>query len=127
MIVPSTDERETLIPIYQKDFGKEFKRIMIFKNVPKNSSRGHHGHKREKQLVFVLNGQIEVDTESFDYKKKIILRENDYLILNPLTWNIFNFIQENSSMIVFGSEDYDEDEYIRNYQEFLEMKKQCQV
>jgi len=47
--------------------------------------------------------------------------------LNPLTWNIFNFIQENSSMIVFGSEDYDEDEYIRNYQEFLEMKKQCQV
>lgn len=122
MIDLKTDSRGTLIPIYQKDFGKEFKRIMIFKNVPKSVSRGNHGHKREKQLLIVLNGIIEVDTESFVDRKKITLHENEYIILNPLTWNIFKFIEENSSMIVFGSEDYDEDEYIRDYQEFLEMK-----
>jgi dTDP-4-dehydrorhamnose 3,5-epimerase-like enzyme len=124
MITPKFDSRGTLIPIYQKDFGKEFKRIMIFKDVPKGGLRGNHGHRREKQLLFVLSGKIEVDTESFSERKKIILYENEHIILEPLTWNIFKFLEGNSSMIVFGSEDYDEDEYIREYQEFVQMKSQ---
>jgi quercetin dioxygenase-like cupin family protein len=124
MISPKFDSRGTLIPIYQKDFGKEFKRVMIFKDVPKDTSRGDHGHRKEKQLLFVLSGKIEVDTESFINRKKIILCENDHIILNPLTWNRFKFLEKDSSMIVFGSEDYDEDEYIRDYQKFIEMKNQ---
>ena len=122
--VKSDKERGDLVPIYPLEFGlNPIKRIMIFKNSPLNSIRGNHGHRREIQLFYIMRGEIEVEIETSGGKETKILRENDYLQVLPFTWTIFKFTKENTELIVFGSEEYDEDEYIRDHDEFLELIK----
>ena len=48
------------------------------------------------------------------------LKENEYILLPHLTWNTFEFLEEDTSILVLGSEDFDEDEYIRDYDEFIQ-------
>jgi len=122
--IKSDKDRGDLIPIYPLEFGlNPIKRIMIFKNSPLNSIRGNHAHKREVQLFYVVRGKIElkIDTNSKRFTK--ILKENDYFQVLPFTWTTFQFIQDDTELIVFGSEEYDEDEYIRDYDEFLRLTK----
>ena len=122
--IKSDKDRGDLIPIYPLEFGlNPIKRIMIFKNSPLNSIRGNHAHKREVQLFYVVRGKIElkIDTNSKRFTK--ILKENDYFQVLPFTWTTFQFIQDDTELIVFGSEEYDEDEYIRDYDEFLRLAK----
>ena len=66
---------------------------------------------------------IEIEIETSKGKETKILKENDYLQVLPFTWTIFKFTKENTELIVFGSEEYDEDEYIRDHDEFLELIK----
>lgn len=124
MEVKSDKDRGDLVPIYPLDFGlNPIKRIMIFKNSPLNSMRGNHGHRREVQLFYIVRGKIEIEIETKNEKNTKILKENDYLQVLPYTWTTFKFIQDDTELIVFGSEEYDEDEYIRDYDEFLELVK----
>ncbi len=114
--IKSDRDRGDLIPIYPLEFGlNPIKRIMIFKNSPLNSIRGNHGHKREFQLFYVVRGKIELKIETKNKKITKILNENDYFQVLPLTWTTFKFIQDDTELIVFGSEEYDE--------EFLELIK----
>jgi dTDP-4-dehydrorhamnose 3,5-epimerase-like enzyme len=122
--IKSDKDRGDLIPIYPLEFGlNTIKRIMIFKNVPKNSMRGNHGHRREIQLFYIIKGEVEVQMETKQGKSFKILKDNDHLKIFPLTWTIFKFIKKNTEMIVFGTEEYDQSEYIYDYNEFLEMLK----
>ena len=105
-------ERGDLIPIYPLEFGlNPIKRVMIFRNVPEGSSRGNHGHRREKQLFYVTQGSISIKVETSEG------------IDLPFSWTNFTFLEKNTELIVFGTEEYNEDEYIRNYDEFKSLIK----
>lgn len=122
--VNSDKDRGDLVPIYPLNFGlNPIKRVMIFKNVPINSVRGNHGHRREIQLFYIIKGEVEVQIESKEGKIVKVLKENDYLKVFPLTWTIFKFVKKDTEMIVFGTEEYDQSEYIYDYIEFLELIK----
>lgn len=122
--VKSDKDRGDLVPIYPLNFGlNPIKRVMIFKNVPINSVRGNHGHRREIQLFYIIKGEVEVQIESKEGKIVKVLKENDYLKVFPLTWTIFKFVKKDTEMIVFGTEEYDQSEYIYDYNEFLELIK----
>lgn len=117
-------ERGDLVPIYPLEFGlNPIKRIMIFKNVPKGSSRGNHGHRRETQLFYIVRGSISVKVETRDGVEEKVMVENDYINVLPFSWTNFTFLEDDTELIVFGSEEYDEDEYIRNYDEFKSLIK----
>lgn len=122
--VKSDKDRGDLVPIYPLNFGlNPIKRVMIFKNVPINSVRGNHGHRKEIQLFYIIKGEVEFQIETKEGKMIKVLKENDYLKSFPLTWTIFKFIKKDTEMIVFGTEEYDQSEYIYNYDEFLELIK----
>lgn len=120
MIHPKKDkDRGDLIPIYPLEFGlNPIKRIMIFKNVPKGSSRGNHGHRREIQLFYLVRGSIGLKIETKDGTEDLVMKENDYKNILPFSWTNFTFLEGDTELIVFGSEEYDEDEYIRDYEKF---------
>ena len=122
--VKSDKDRGDLVPIYPLNFGlNPIKRVMIFKNVPINSVRGNHGHRKEIQLFYIIKGEVEFQIETKEGKMIKVLKENDYLKSFPLTWTIFKFIKKDTEMIVFGTEEYDQSEYIYDYDEFLELIK----
>ena len=113
------DKKGDLIPIYPLEFGlNQIRRVMIFKNVPKGSKRGNHAHRRELQLFYILKGSIYIKLETKKGEQEIVVNENDYMLVYPLSWTNFTFLKENTELIVFGSEEFDESEYIRDYNEF---------
>ena len=112
------DARGELLPFYAQDFDFDWKRCFIIKNSPKGAVRGNHAHKREFQMILVLSGSISL---SSDYGFKVeqnTLNENEYVVLPPLSWNTFIVSEEDTSILVLGSEMCDEEEYIRDYEEF---------
>lgn len=120
--IKKDENRGDLIPIYPLNFGlNSIKRIMVFKNLPLNCVRGNHGHRREIQLFYIMRGEIEIQTETKEGKKISLLKENDYFQIFPFTWTTFKSTQNDTEIIVFGTEEYDESEYIRDYNEFLEI------
>ena len=125
MIHPKKDkDRGDLIPIYPLEFGlNPIKRIMIFKNVPKGSSRGNHGHRREIQLFYLVRGSISLKIETKDGTEDLVMKENDHKNILPFSWTNFTFLEKDTELIVFGSEEYDENEYIRDYEEFKSLIK----
>ena len=112
------DDRGELVALYSNEFDFDWKRCFILKNCKEGSVRGNHGHRRENQIMLVLKGSIEIESDNGKTKEVTVLKENQYILLPHLTWNTFEFLEEGTSVLVLGSEDFDEDEYIRDYEEF---------
>ena len=113
------DDRGELLPIYLQDFDFDWRRCFVIKNSPKGSVRGKHAHKREFQIITVLSGSIKLESDYGFNVVSDILKENEYCLLAPLTWNTFEVLEENTMLMVLGSEMCDEKEYIRDYDEFM--------
>jgi hypothetical protein len=96
------------------------KRIFIVNNVPVDEIRGDHAHYLDHQILYCLSGSLIVDKiyKSKD-KDTIILNAGDTCDIPPLTWSTIKFAENNSSFLCVCSEQYDEKEYIRNYEKFI--------
>ena len=99
----------------------EIKRIFYVYNIPQNSKRGDHAHKNLKELIWVLNGEIEVSTISQDKSKaKFILnKQNEGLYIPERTWSYQVANSQNCIYCVACSDYYDEGDYIRNWNDFV--------
>ena len=112
------DERGTLLPLYSQDYDFDWKRCFVLKGSKEGTTRGNHGHKRENQIMLIISGTLELESDNGKIKETIVLNEDEYVVLPPLTWNTFTIKEENTVVLVMGSELFDEDEYIRDYNEF---------
>ena len=84
--------------------------------------RGGHAHKDLFQVLIALNGSFELLLDDGSNTKKILLDSpNIGLYIPNGIWREMNNFSKNSVCLVLASEDYDENDYIRNYQDFKEM------
>ena len=99
----------------------EVKRIFYIYDIPQNTQRGGHAHKSLKQFIWVINGQLEIITFSKnDMKKKFILDSpNMGLYIPELTWSYQLTRSFNTIYCVAASDYYDENEYIRDWEDFI--------
>ena len=70
-----SDNRGDLIPIEFHSLPFEPKRIFMVKNIPKLQTRGNHAHYTTKQIIFCVQGSVEVqidDGKRSDIKKNIV-------------------------------------------------------
>ena len=95
------------------------KRVYYLYDVPLNGERGGHAHKNLFQVLIALNGSFELLLDDGEKSKKIVLDRPDIGLYIPNgIWREMNKFSKNSVCLVLASEDYDENDYIRNYQEF---------
>ena len=107
-----------------RDFDFTMKRIYYVHDVKKGIWRGGHAHKQLWQMLFCPYGRIEIILDDSSEKKSIILDSpSKGLVIGPGLWRDILWHQDNSVLCVAASEYYDEHDYIRDYQEFLEYKK----
>lgn len=111
-----------LLPFELKNFSFDVKRIFIVKNVPIGVKRGGHSHYNTKQVLYCLRGEIEVLLYESKDPKKIILKENDFVIVDPLVWDEQIFLTYDSILLSFCNTNYDKADYIENFEEFLNLK-----
>ncbi len=113
------------ITIVQSDSALPFrvKRVYYLYDVPGGSERGGHAHKVLQQLIVAASGSFDVILDDGAMKKTVHLNRPNYgLMVVPGIWReIINF-SSGAICLVLASERYDPFDYIRNYQEFIELK-----
>lgn len=99
------------------------KEFFIIKNVPVGVVRGKHAHSKCEQLIMLIKGSLHVSLES-RLSSEVVLLEipGSYVLIPALTWSEQKYLATNTEIIVFCSEQYDEQDYIRNYQEFKSLQ-----
>lgn len=106
------------------DVGFDMKRFYYIYDVPVEAKRGGHAHKSLKQLIFCPYGKVRIELDDGKEKAVEILdNPSEGLLLEAGIWRDMYWIVENSVLCVAASEEYDEQDYIRDYNEFIEWKQ----
>jgi dTDP-4-dehydrorhamnose 3,5-epimerase-like enzyme len=117
------DERGGLIALESNDSVPfEIKRVYYIIDTKKGISRGFHAHKKLKQLVICVSGSCQFVLDDGINRESVILNDPmQGLLVNKMIWREMHNFSNNCILLVIASQHYCEDDYIRNYQSFLEM------
>lgn len=103
-----------------RDIDFDIKRIYYIYEFCEENRRGFHAHKELKQVMWCPSGIIEIDfTDGKTWSKYILDTPNKILVVKEGYWREFISLKENSILCVAASETYNEEDYIRNYNEYL--------
>ena len=98
-------------------------RIYYIYDVPVGTQRGGHAHKRLRQLLFCPNGSIEILLTDGQSRASVMLdKPNKALLIGPGLWRDMLWHTDRAVLCVAASEHYDESDYIRSYEAFLQYK-----
>ena len=99
------------------------KRIFIINNNGVLESRGSHAHKSNDQIISCVSGKVNLLLKDGIDEKSIDLFDINLLVYVPRhIWGETNFIEKNSILVCYSSENYEEESYIRDYNEFLKFR-----
>jgi len=116
------DDRGSLIAIeegYNAPF--EIKRVYYIFDTQKDVQRGFHAHINLEQIAIVVKGSCTFVLDNGNRREEIILNgPNQGLYIKGLIWREMKNFSEDCVLVVLASEHYDENDYIRDYEKFLE-------
>ena len=110
-----------LTPIsLKKDIPIKTKRIFLIYGNTKYQ-RGDHAHKKCSQFFFPVQGKIKISyLDKYGFKKKVLSAKlNEGILIKPLTWCKLSFLTKNSIVQVFCDREYEFNDYIENFNDFL--------
>ena len=103
----------------------EIKRTYWIYDVPGGEERGGHAFRLNQEFIVALSGAFDVVVDDGQNKKTFSLNRSYYGLYVPAgLWREINNFSTNSLALEFGSEHYDEADYIREYDEYLQFKAQ---
>ncbi|AKN31949.1 dTDP-6-deoxy-3,4-keto-hexulose isomerase [Clostridium carboxidivorans P7] len=116
------DKYGHLTPIESKiDIPFEIKRIYYIKGVEQGVKRGFHSHRKLHQVLICLNSSVKIRTKNPNEEAVTELNDPSVgLYIGPYVWREMFDFTEGSVLLVLASEYYSEDDYIRNYDFYLE-------
>ena len=102
------------------DIPFEVKRIFYLYDIPGGESRGAHAHKQCQQFLVAASGSFEVQLDDGIEKKTVMLNQPyKGLYVPPGIWASEINFSSGAICLVMTSDKFDEDDYIRDYQDFL--------
>jgi hypothetical protein len=102
----------------------EIKRTYYLYDVPGGESRAGHAHRALRSVIIAINGSFDVLIDDGRNRRVHRLsRANEGLYLCPGIWRELHNFTSGSVCLVLASEYYDEDDYFRDYNDFLEALK----
>ena len=117
------DERGQLVALEEhKDIPFEIKRVYYMYDTGKGVTRGQHAHKSLEQILICIHGSCKLMLDN-GKEKKIVSLEKPYegLYISNNIWREMYDFSSDAVLMVLASDVYKEEDYIRNYDEFLKL------
>lgn len=120
------DERGKLISLEgNQEIPFEIKRVYYLFDTLPDESRGFHAHKNLEQVIIAMDGSCVFYLDDGTDRKEICLNRPDVgLYIGPGMWREMHNFSYGCKLVVLASEHYDENEYIRSYDEFLKLMRE---
>jgi UDP-2-acetamido-3-amino-2,3-dideoxy-glucuronate N-acetyltransferase len=123
--VPSFADKNGLLVAYNggADFGLEINRVFVVVGC-ENTQRGKHAHKALTQILVCVHGICRVVCDDGKVRKEFILDKPNRALLVPRgIWAEQFYESKDPIVMVFCDLPYDEADYIRNYDAYLNFRK----
>ena len=118
------DRAGNLTPVYGSiNIPFDVKRVFYSYDIPGGEARGAHAHKECHQLLVAASGSFEVVLDDGVNKRTLLLNRPFFgLHIPPGIWAMEQGFSSGSICLVLASHVYEEEDYIREYEEFVEYK-----
>lgn len=101
----------------------EIRRVFIINGVP-DAIRGRHAHRELTQILVCISGKCNVTCDDGSSRTEIMLDTPDKAVrIPPCIWAEQHYQEQGTSLIVMCDRPYDENDYIRDYSDFLAFRK----
>lgn len=99
----------------------DIRRVYYLYDVPEGSERGGHAHRALHQLIIAVNGSFSVHLNDGKNKKTVTLHQgNEGLYVCPMIWRDIDDFSRGAVCLVLASDYYDEADYYRDFELFLD-------
>ena len=99
----------------------EIRRVYYLYDVPGGAERGGHAHKELSQLIIAMSGSFDIVLDDGRERKRFHLARSYYgLYVCPMIWREMDNFSSGAVCLVLASNLYDEADYYRDYEGFLE-------
>ena len=106
----------------------EIKRTYWLYDVPGGESRGGHAYKENKEFIVAISGSFDVVLDDGKEEQTFTLNRSYYGLYVPKgLWRKMDNFSTNSVGLILSSTNYDERDYIRDYDEFLNLKSNGKI
>lgn len=100
------------------------KRTYWVYDVPAGESRGGHAHKECKEFLVAISGSFSVTLDNGKEKKTFLLNHPyQGLFIDVNIWRTLDDFSSGAVCLVLASERFEEEDYIRDYNDYLEYVK----
>ena len=90
--------------------------------MPTVETRGEHAHRKCHQFLIAVKGSVRVVADDGTKREEFLLdRNNKGLYLPPMVWGIQYHYSPDAVLLVFASDYYEPDDYIRDYGQFIDL------
>ena len=119
--IPKVEDYRGNIAVIEKDvLPFEIKRVYYLYDVPSFAKRGGHAHKEQMELLIALSGSFDVILKDGKTTQTVTLNKPDKgLLIKTNVWRELENFSSGSVCLVVVSDVFDEDDYIREYDDYL--------
>lgn len=101
----------------------EIKRVYYLYDVPGGENRGAHAHRKLQQLIIAASGSFEITLDDGKIRRTFNLNRPYLGLYMPSgLWRELDNFSSGAISLVLASMDYDANDYIREYSDFLKFK-----
>lgn len=123
--LPKIEDMRGNLSFIEEDIHIPFKieRVYWIYDVPGGQVRGGHAFKKQQEMIVALSGSFNVTVDDGSNKQIFSLNRSYYGLYIPARfWREMEDFSTNSLAVVMSSTSYEENDYIREYSQFLEFR-----
>ena len=120
------DQRGNLVALEEgKEIPFSLKRVYYVYGAEGNTRRGFHAHRTLEQVLVCLHGSCKILLDDGTAQETVLLNSPDCgLYVGRYIWHEMYDFSDGAVLMVLASQLYDEGDYIRDYGEFLKLRKE---